>query len=107
MTVVADLLAGDIVDSADIARVLDTSTRSVARWQAGDVSPRRHTGERLLELKAVLDLARRVLGEETARLWLHAPVPDLDYEKPLDLLAAGEWRRVVDTLLAFAEGVTA
>jgi hypothetical protein len=38
---------------------------------------------------------------------LHAPVPDLDYEKPLDLLAAGEWRRVVDTLLAFAEGVTA
>jgi hypothetical protein len=31
VTVVADLLAGDIVDSADIARVLDTSTRSVAR----------------------------------------------------------------------------
>ena len=55
----------------------------------------------------MLDLARRVLGEEIARLWLHAPVPDLDYEKPLDLLAAGEWRRVVDTLPAFAEGVNA
>jgi hypothetical protein len=38
---------------------------------------------------------------------LRSPVPDLDYEKPLDLVADGRWRTVVDTLLAFAEGVTA
>lgn len=107
MTVVAEILAGDLVDTVDVARIAHTSPRSVVRWQTGAVSPRRESEERLLELKAVLDLARRFLPETSARRWLRTPVPDLDYEKPIDLIADGEWRRVVDTLLAFAEGVTA
>lgn len=55
----------------------------------------------------MLDLARQTLPEPAARRWLRTPVPDLDYEKPIDLIADGQWRRVVDTLLAFAQGVTA
>lgn len=55
----------------------------------------------------MLDLARRVFGDETARLWLRSPVPALDYEKPLDVVAEGNWRRAIDVLLAFAEGATA
>lgn len=107
MTVVSDILSSEIVDTGDVARVARSSVRSVIRWQNPDVAPRRETEERLLELKAVLDFARRVFGDETARLWLRSPVPDLDYDKPLDLVAAGRWRDVVDLLLAFAEGVTA
>ncbi|MFZ5851979.1 MAG: antitoxin Xre/MbcA/ParS toxin-binding domain-containing protein [Actinomycetota bacterium] len=80
---------------------------SDSRWQHHDVSPRRETEERLLELKTVLDLARRVFSDEAARQWLHSPVPALDYEKPLDLVATGRWRDVVNVLLAFAEVVTA
>lgn len=106
MTVVADILGLDLVDTADIARVAQTTPRSVARWQAGEVEPRRGAEDRLLELKAVLELARQYLPEHTARRWLRTPVPDLDFEKPIDLIADGDWRRVVDTLLAFAEGVT-
>jgi putative toxin-antitoxin system antitoxin component (TIGR02293 family) len=106
VTVVAEILADDLVDTADVARVVHTSPRSVVRWQGGAL-PRRESEERLLELKAVLDLARKYLSDATARRWLRTPVPDLDYEKPIDLVAQGEWRRVVDTLLAFAEGVTA
>jgi uncharacterized protein (DUF2384 family) len=60
----------------------------------------------LLELKAVVDLARQYLRPEVARLWLRAPDPGLGYEKPLDLIKAGEYRRVVGALLAMAEGVT-
>lgn len=107
MTVVADILNTDLVDAVDIAKVAHTTPRSVGRWRREDVSPRRESEERLLELKTVLDLAQRFLHEDSARRWLRTPVPDLDYEKPLDLIAQGEWRRVVDTLLAFAEGVTA
>jgi putative toxin-antitoxin system antitoxin component (TIGR02293 family) len=107
MTVVSDILASDIVDTGDVAKVAHSSVRSVLRWQDPGTSPRRDTEERLLELKAVLDLARRVFGDETARLWLRSPVPALDYEKPLELVAAGQWREVIDVLLAFAEGVTA
>jgi len=33
--------------------------------------------------------------------------PDLGYEKPLDLIERGEYRRVIGAILALAEGVTA
>ncbi|WP_428115042.1 antitoxin Xre/MbcA/ParS toxin-binding domain-containing protein [Candidatus Poriferisodalis sp.] len=68
--------------------------------------PSREAEERLLELRAVVDLARRVIREDAIRLWLRTPDPDLGYRKPLDVIAAGEYQRVIDLLLALAEGVT-
>lgn len=106
-TLVAELINSNLVDAADVARVTDASPRSVVRWQAGDVEPRRDTEERLLELQAVLDLASSVFRPEVARRWLRSPVPQLDYRKPLDLIASGQWRTVVNALVAFQEGVTA
>ncbi|MCY4194702.1 MAG: MbcA/ParS/Xre antitoxin family protein, partial [bacterium] len=61
---------------------------------------------RLLELRAVVDLARTVMSDDAARLWLRSPNRNLGYEKPLDLIAEGAYQRVVDLLLALAEGVT-
>jgi putative toxin-antitoxin system antitoxin component (TIGR02293 family) len=101
-----ELFADEIVDSTDVARALGTTPRSVTRWQAADTAPRRETEERLLELKAVVDLLRRVLQPEPARLWLRSPHPGLDWQKPIDLVAGGEYRRVIGELLALAEGVT-
>ena len=104
--VLDDVLADDIVDTADVARVLGSTVRSVARWQAAEVAPRRESEERLLELKAVLDLVRKHLRPESARLWLRSPNSELSYNKPVDLIAEGEYRQVVGALLAMAEGVT-
>lgn len=101
------LLEGEVVDGADIARVLGTSPRSVTRWQSARSVPRRAMEERLLELKTVVDLLRGVLREQPARLWLRSPNPDLGYEKPLDVVARGEYQRVIDSIMALAEGVTA
>lgn len=101
------LLETNVLDGADVARVLGTSPRSVTRWQASRSTPRRDTEERLLELKAVVDLVRRVLRDEPARLWLRSPSPDLGYEKPLDVVARGEYQKVIGSILALAEGVTA
>ncbi|MCC7078361.1 MAG: DUF2384 domain-containing protein [Acidimicrobiia bacterium] len=100
------LCEGDVVDTADLARVSNTKPRSVARWRAEAASPRRDAEERLLELRAVVDLARRVMRDDAARFWMRSPNPDLGYEKPLGLVAAGQYQRVVDLLLALAEGVT-
>lgn len=104
--VVDELLVDDIVDNPDVARVTGATPRSVTRWQEG-ASPRRLAEERLLELKAVIDVLRKVMREEPARLWIRSPNPDLDYEKPLDLVERGEYRRVIGVILAIAEGVTA
>lgn len=100
------LYEGDVLDTADVARVSDTNPRSVARWRASESAPRRAAEERLLELGAVVDLARKVMRDDAARFWMRSPNPDLDYEKPLDLVAGGHYLRVIDLLLALAEGVT-
>jgi len=100
------LYEGGVIDTADLARVSDTNPRSVARWKAEAATPRREAEERLLELRAVVDLARRIMRDDAARFWMRSPNPDLGYEKPLDLIAAGHYQRVVDLLLALAEGVT-
>jgi uncharacterized protein (DUF2384 family) len=106
-TVLDELLADEILDAPDVARVLGTSPRTIARWQSASVAPRRESEERLLELKAVVDLLRSVLREEPARLWIRSPNPELDYEKPIELVQRGEYRRVIGAILAMAEGVTA
>lgn len=103
--VVDDLLDGEIVDSPDVARVVGATARSVTRWSEGS-TPRRSNEERLLELKAVVDLLRQTLRNEPARLWIRSPNPQLAYEKPLDLVQRGEYRRVIGAVLAMAEGVT-
>lgn len=97
----------EVIDAADVARVSGAHARSVNRWHTAKAEPRRESEERLLELRAVVDLLRRILRDEAARLWLRSPNPDLGYEKPLDLVATGQYQRVIDLLLALAEGVTA
>lgn len=101
------LYEGDVVDTFDVARVSDTNPRSVSRWRSEGATPRRQSEERLLELPAVVDLARKVMRDDAARLWMRSPNPDLGYDKTLDLVAEGRYRRVIDLLLALAEGVTA
>ena len=95
----------EVIDTADVARVSGAHARSVNRWHTAKAEPRRESEERLLELKAVVDLLRRIVRDDAARLWLRSPNPDLGYEKPLDLVALGQYQRVVDLLLALAEGV--
>ena len=60
----------------------------------------------MLELKSVLDLARRYLRPDSARLWLRSPDPALGFEKPLDVIGRGGYRQVIGSLLAMAEGLT-
>ena len=105
--VLSDMLSDETVDADDVARVVKSTRRSVLRWQSAEVTPRRKSEERLLELKSVVDLARRLLRPESARLWLRRRNPELGDDEPLDLIAQGEYRRVIGALLAMAEGVTA
>lgn len=106
MTAIQDVLGTGAVTKADIALVLGTTARSVDRWQHDGTDPARHDRlDRLLELKAVVDLAVRVMRAESAAMWLRAPIPALDYDKPLDLIRDGGFKRVAASLGALAEGV--
>ncbi len=93
------------LDQADLARVLDTNPRTVARWLQKQASPRPDSRERVLELLAVLEQLSGVLQPQAAHDWLFSPNPMLDHYKPVDLLREGEYRRVLGAIDAIAEGV--
>jgi putative toxin-antitoxin system antitoxin component (TIGR02293 family) len=92
-------------DQSDLARVLDTNPRTVARWLHRQASPRPDSRERVLELLAVLDQLSGVLQAHAAHDWLFSPNPMLDHYKPVDLLREGEYRRVLGAIDAMGEGV--
>ncbi len=78
----------------DVARATGTARSTVGAWMRGT---RRPTGERLdrfAELAAVVDRLVRVMDPEYVPLWMHKPVPALDDEKPIDVLARGDYRRL-------------
>jgi DNA-binding transcriptional regulator YhcF (GntR family) len=61
----------------------------------------------LMPTKALTRLFQKVMRDEPARLWLRSPVPALDYDKPMELIEQGEYRRVIGAILSIGEGVTA
>lgn len=93
------------LDQADLARVLDTNPRTIARWLHRQSSPRPDSRERVLELLAVLEQLSGVLQARAAHDWLFSPNPLLDHYKPVDLLREGDYRRVLGAIDAMAEGV--
>lgn len=89
----------------DVARIVGTSPRSVSRWARGTTGPRARARDRLLEVAAVVNELSRSLAPEAAHVWLHAPNPFLDFDRPLDVLAQGDFRRVLAAIEAIRDGV--
>jgi uncharacterized protein (DUF2384 family) len=78
----------------DIARATGAGVSTVGAWLRRTRSPRGDRAERLAELSAIVDRLASVMEPSYIPVWLHKPLPALDDEKPIDLLAEGEWRRV-------------
>jgi transcriptional regulator with XRE-family HTH domain len=89
----------------DIARVVGSSPRSISRWARGDADPRSRSRDRLLETSAVVNELSGVLTPEAAHVWLFTPNPFLDFDRPIDLVSAGQYRRVLAAIEALADGV--
>ena len=110
MTTIKSLLdhvcAGGVLKIGDLAQVTRTTRRNVVRWRYRSSTVHRDVEERLLELRAVVDLARRAMPDREARIWLRSPQPGLDGQRPLDLVSEGTTHRVIDALTAILEAVT-
>jgi uncharacterized protein (DUF2384 family) len=107
VTILEQIVDDGVLGTVDIARVMNTSPGTVARWRARERSPGRDAEERILEIKTVVDLLDAYLRPEAARLWIRSPNPDLGYAKPIGVIADGDYLRVVAAILSMAEGVTA
>jgi putative toxin-antitoxin system antitoxin component (TIGR02293 family) len=89
----------------DIARVVGSSPRSISRWAHGEADPRSRSRDRLLETAAVVTELSNVLVSDAAHVWLFTPNPFLEFDRPIDLVAEGQYRRVLSAIAALADGV--
>lgn len=93
------------LDQVDVAKLMGSDPRTVARWLSSQATPRSATRKRLLETIVVLESLSSVVRPEVAHDWLFTPNRLLDFAKPADLLQEGEWRRVLGLVEALADGV--
>jgi len=89
----------------EVAQILRTSPRTVVRWASRQAAPRGETRERLLELAVVSQRAAKVMKPEAVSIWLFEPNVFLDFERPVDLVASGQYRDVIGAIDAIGEGV--
>lgn len=80
--------------NADIARATGADTTTVSAWQRGSRQPTGVRRERVIELGEIVRRLERVIELRYITVWLVRPNEALDDERPLDLIAAGQFRRV-------------
>jgi hypothetical protein len=79
---------------ADIARATDANETTVRAWLREERSPSGDHAERLAELSSIVERLVRVMQPAYVPVWMRKPIPLLDDDKPLDVIAAGDYRRV-------------
>ncbi len=77
-----------------IAAATGAKPSTVRGWLSGRSEPTGARAERLIELAEMVKRLAVVLRPESISVWLQRPILALDDEKPIELIARGEYRRV-------------
>ncbi len=99
-----DDLRGGVLNNAELATITGVKTRQVQHWAAGTHRPQGEAKDRLLELHYILERLRDVYTAEGTDIWIHGRNRDLGGEKPIDLLAAGQFERVLAAIERLSAG---
>jgi transcriptional regulator with XRE-family HTH domain len=78
----------------EIAAATGAQPSTVRDWLNGRSVPTGNRAARLIELGEMSDRLRRVMDPEYIPVWLNRPLEALDDDKPAELLARGQYRRV-------------
>jgi uncharacterized protein (DUF2384 family) len=87
----------------DVARATASDDSTVRAWLNDTRSPSGERAERLAELSSLVERLVNVMDDSYIPVWLRKPNPLLEDDKPLDVIAAGGYRRV-SRLIAGLEG---
>jgi hypothetical protein len=92
----AATLARDIgrLSDRDIACAVGASSGTVRAWMDGDTTPSRAQADRLTELRGVVERLACVINPSHIPAWLNQPLELLDGDKPIERIAAGDYRAV-------------
>lgn len=84
----------------DIARVTGAGVSTVGAWMRQTRRPTGLRAERLAELSAIVERLAQVMDGEYISVWLRKPLAALDDDKPIDVVARGDYRRVSRVIAA-------
>jgi len=76
-----------------IARATGANLRTAERWRTGQ-APQARFRDRIGDLQAILDMLGRGMTDAAKRQWLEAPNAVLDWRRPVDRLADGDFDAV-------------
>src|SRR3954454_7173747 len=78
----------------DISRATGAHETTVRAWLRDERSPAGEHAERLAELSAIVERLVLVMEASYVPVWMRKPIALLEDDKPLDVIAGGEYRRV-------------
>jgi len=78
----------------EIAAATGARPSTVRDWLNGRSTPTGERAQRLIELAEMTDRLARVMDADYIAVWLNRPLLALDDDKPVELLARGDYRRV-------------
>lgn len=85
--------AGGMTDR-QIARATGAAPSTVRGWLSRRSSPTGERAERVTELASLVTRLLRVMEPDYVPVWMTKPIDALEDEKPIDLVARGDYRRV-------------
>jgi hypothetical protein len=78
----------------DISRATGAHETTVRAWLRDDRSPSGAHAERVAELSAIVERLAHVIDPAYIPVWMRKPIALLNDDKPLDVIAEGDYRRV-------------
>jgi putative toxin-antitoxin system antitoxin component (TIGR02293 family) len=93
------------LNESQISRAIGVNRSTVGAWLRRQRAPSGVRAERIAELSSIVSRASAVMRPEYIPVWLSKPVPALGFEKPMDLVARGDYRQVAELLGELETGV--
>jgi len=78
----------------DIASATGAAPSTVREWLAGRSAPSGSRAVRLAELSSMVERLARVIRPAYIPVWMNKPISALDDDKPIERIAAGDYRAV-------------
>lgn len=89
----------------DIANIVGVSPPTVTRWRKGDGGPTIDKQTKIAELRWVAERLSDFYDPDEARLWLQSPHPQLNGERPYEVINQGRTNEVLEILERLDSGV--
>ena len=100
--IVSDLR--EALSADEIASIVGIHARQVQNWASGKNRPQGANRDLLLEVDYLVRRLRGVYRPEGVEIWLHGRNRSLNGERPIDLLRAGQFPRVLEAVDRLYEG---